>query len=226
MSNRSEWLVEAMSALIAQHPFFAVYLIDQMNIVESDQFPTAATDGKTIYVNPSFFKSLSIPERVFVLAHEVMHGIFQHMARAKMYIDRGVGPDLKEFDRFKWNKAGDYVINPLLVDSNIGSMPVGGLYHPNFKSSDLVDEVYLKIPDDDNNGQGFDVHLDPPPGTPAPSQAEVKRALKSAANAAKAQGKLPAGIARMVEELVEPQQNWKELLRQHHDHLIHAHTFR
>jgi predicted metal-dependent peptidase len=44
------------------------------------------------------------------------------------------------------------------------------------------------------------------------AQAEARELLAKAANAAKMQGKLPAGIARMVESLLEPKVDWKQLL--------------
>jgi len=229
--QRSKCVVEALSVLINQQPFFAAYLFDQMQIKEnktaeqSMSNPTACTDGKTITVNPDWFGKLSVKERVFVMAHEVMHGIYQHMQRGKLYQDRGFGPDLKTYSHSRMNKATDYIINAALTDAGVGEMPMGGLYHPKFKATDLADEVYLQIPEDEDEdsghgkdgpgtGKGFDDHKDPAPGTPPPNESEVKRALKSAANAAKSQGKMPASLERLVDELIEPAVNWKELLKQ------------
>ena len=211
---KSPELTQAMSALIAQHPFFAVYLLDQMRIKEQDDLPfPAATDGVTIYVRNADMKKWSNKERVFVLAHEVLHGMFQHMGRMKLYLDRGFGPDLKPFNNMKYNKAADYVINDMLVKANVGSMPVGALYNAQFVNDDLVDDVYIKLPDeDDDNEDQWDGHMEMDPNN-APEQADVKRAIKAATNAAKSQGKMPGNIERIVEELIEPKQNWKELLR-------------
>lgn len=47
----------------------------------------------------------------------------------------------------------------------------------------------------------------------APSEAEFKEAVARAAAAAKAMGKLPAGIQRMVDEILEPQVDWREHIR-------------
>jgi len=225
MKEKSKELTEALSSLLCTQPFFAVLLMQQMKIIENDSVPTAATNGIDIIVNPSWFGPLDVQERVFILAHETMHAVFQHVPRMKMYQDRAFGPDLKPWSDARWNHATDYVINALLSESGCGTMPQGGLFHPDFKGNDNCDDVYVKVkePPKDKSGhgkngkgtgKGFDKHMAPPPGTPPPSASEVKQALKGAANAAKAQGKLPDNIARLVDELVEPSVDWKERLKQ------------
>jgi predicted metal-dependent peptidase len=211
MSEKSYELVEAISALIAQQPFFAVYLLDQMKIEESDQVPTAGTNGVTIFVNPKFFAKLDVKERIFVLCHEVLHGIMEHPSRGGLYNDRGVGPDLKVWSHKRWNIATDWIINDTLVKSNVGKAPAMGLYHPSYGKDDLADEVYEHVPDDDDQNDGWDTHLPPDPN--APSKAQIQRALKSAEAAAKAQGKMPSGVQRIIDEICEPQVTWQEYLR-------------
>ena len=224
-------LETAMSRLINQHPFFAVLLARQMKIVESDtaktaygtcSVPTAATDGKTIWINPDFFASLTPDECVFVLAHEVGHYIFDHMQRAKLYKNRGFGPDLKEWNHQKWNFAGDYIINSMLEEANVGTMPEQGLYRRDVTGESLCDEVYMGIenpPDNDsddgdgsNGGGGFDQHMDPQPGQDSNTQ-EIEQALADAMSAAKAMGKMPGNFERLVGELLDPAVDWKVLLR-------------
>jgi predicted metal-dependent peptidase len=211
-ADRSYELTEALSALIAQQPFFAVYLLDMMRIEESECVPTAGTNGRTIYVNPKWYNKMGTQERVFVLCHEVLHGIMQHPERGQLYKDRGVGPDLKEWSHKRWNIAADYIINDTLVKGNVGKPPAEGLFNPNFGKDDLCDEVYEKIPEDDDD-EGWDSHLPPDPNNPAPSQAQVQRALKSAEAAAKAQGKMPSSLQRIVDDICEPQVTWQEYLR-------------
>ncbi|MBQ8480916.1 MAG: hypothetical protein IJ532_00080 [Alphaproteobacteria bacterium] len=63
---------------------------------------TAATDGKTVFFNPEYFKSLNEDQRAFIYAHEVMHVAFNHIMRSK-----GKQPKL-------WNTATDAVINQIL----------------------------------------------------------------------------------------------------------------
>jgi predicted metal-dependent peptidase len=144
------------------------------------------------------------------------------MPRMKLYMDRGFGPDLAPFSVKHYNKAADYVINDLLHHCGLGEMPEGGLYRPDVSYQDLVDEVYCRIDkddDDNNNGSGghggFDQHLPPQDPSNQPSDADVKRSIASARNAAKAMGKLPGALERLIGEVLEPTQDWKEVLRNH-----------
>jgi len=224
MTTRSEPLVEALSALTCQHPFFASLLYDLLEVVETDTLPgcggaenkTAATDGKTIFVNPQFMAKLTPQERVFVLAHEIVHVISDHPARMKQYSERAFGPDLQPFSNGKFNRASDYVNNAMLVENGIGKMPVGALFHPDFNGNDIVDEVYCKIPDDpeDNNPNGgnqWDKHL--PGSQNGPSKVQVQQAMKAAAQAAKTQGNLPGVFQRLVDNLCDPEVSWQDYLR-------------
>lgn len=210
-------VTEAVSRLITSQPFFAVLLTQLATLVETPDLPyIAATNGKEILVNPKKFGELSIDERVFVLAHEILHIVYQHIQRGKEWKDKGVGPDFKPYSHKKMNHATDYVINATLSESKIGVMPVGGLHNPRFDSTHQAEEVYVQLPDmdDDDPDQGFDNHdYDHADQANAPSSGEIKTALSAAANAAKAQGNLPGGLARIVGEIMEPKQNWKEQLR-------------
>lgn len=215
---RSYALTEAMSKLIASHPFFAVLLTQLAVLIEDDTIPAPAlTNGKEIKIHPEEFGDMSLDERVFVLAHECLHIIFQHIPRGKEWMDKGIGPDFKPYSHKKMNQATDYVINAILTESSVGVMPIGGLYNPRFTSADQAEEVYCELPDDDDNNepdQGFDQHAyDQADQVDQPTDAEVKTATMSAANAAKAQGNMPGALARLVGELVDPKQNWKEELR-------------
>ncbi|MEZ4484550.1 MAG: VWA-like domain-containing protein, partial [Syntrophotaleaceae bacterium] len=49
-------------------------------------------------------------------------------------------------------------------------------------------------------------------------EAEITVAIQQAAQAAKAQGKLPGSLARLVDELVHPILDWREMLRSFIDH--------
>ena len=45
------------------------------------KYHTAATDGKNIYVDPDYFASLNEDDKLFVIAHKIMHIKFLHMYR-------------------------------------------------------------------------------------------------------------------------------------------------
>lgn len=214
---RSYELTEAVASLIHRHPFFAVLLLDLLEIQETTSVPTAGTDSKYLYVNPDFFKNRlkNCDERVFVLAHEVMHVVMGHPSRLAMYVRQGYGPDLKEFSIGKMNRAMDYIINDMLVDSKVGLCPPDALINPRFTKDMIADEVYPQLPDDPddaNGGGGFDTHMPANPQSTHTKQ-QLQRAMQSAASAAKAMGKMPGGMQRLVDEFCDPGIKWDELLR-------------
>jgi predicted metal-dependent peptidase len=226
MSN-SEVTNVALSALLTSHPFFASIMYSTMKLVESEEHDTAATDGKTMWVNPTWFKTLTVSERVFVICHEIGHGMFLHMARGKVYADRGVGPNHLPYDPKQMNIAMDYVINAMLIENKVGTMPKKGCLNKAYDSTWLVDDVYNAIyqkPDDKDGtgghspegGEGFDEHKDPADGS-GPSEADkanMETAIKQAAQSAKAQGKLPSTMNGLIDSLLNPKVKWEELLMQ------------
>lgn len=223
MTTKSKELTEVLSLMVAKQPFFTILLFDLMQVKEDEDTPTAKTDGRTIWVGP-WFRKLPLEQRLFVLCHEVYHCIFQHLARAKLYHERGFGPDLLEFDFAKWNRAGDYYINNLLTLDKVGVMPPIGLLDQAICSSPdaVVDDIYMQLPPEppqdqggkSGNGTGFDEHVLPAPGQAAgPTQAQVQAAVISARNTAKATGKMPGNLDRVIGEILEPVQKWQEVLR-------------
>jgi predicted metal-dependent peptidase len=222
---KSQALTEALSKCIMQQPFFAVLLMDLMTIQETETaeegmaIPTAGTDGRMLYINKDWFGELSVDERVFVLSHEVMHVVLEHPSRTKLYMDRGIGPDLKKFSPQKMNVAEDYIINDWIIESGQKAMPHGGLHNPQYDMHWVADELYCKLPDPPQDKGGsdgtgnWDNHMPQGKGKGAPGKADIQTAIKSAASAAKSQGKMPGGMQRLVDEICEPQIDWAEQLK-------------
>lgn len=211
--KKSKEMVETISHLMSMQPFFAVYLFDLMTIVEDNTLPyIAATDGASIFVNPGQFNPLPLSERVFIVCHEILHGIYQHMPRIYGYEDRGFGPDLKPFQPEKYNIAADYVINDVLVNANIGKCPSFAYHDLNYGKDWLVDDVYSALPDQpkDKKRQG-DGHFRP--SKKQPTKSDVQRAVAAARSAAKAMDKMPGTLEQLVGDIIEPALNWKALLR-------------
>lgn len=215
MANQPQAITEAMSYIIANQAtvFFATYLMQQMHVVYRADEKTAATDGETIWVG-QWFCNLPIKERVFVLCHEILHGVLNHMARSDAYAQRGFGMDLLPFSHKRANYAQDYVINATLIESRIGNMPSTGLFRNRNDIDKTWDDVYMEIdepPKDEN--KGFDQHKQAPKGASTQSgQRTQKQAVIQARNAAKATGNMPAGLQRLIEGLLTPQLPWKEML--------------
>lgn len=104
-----KYISDFRSQLVVKMPFYGE-ILSHLEIAESREFEKAATNGSVIYYNPDFFRSISIPQRNFVMMHELMHVILFHFKR-----DKGR-------DRTIWNIASDFVANGILEAlSNKGS---------------------------------------------------------------------------------------------------------
>ena len=104
----------AKAALSHLEPFFAA-MINKIRFVYTFHVNTQATDGYNIFVNPQFTSHLTLEEKVFVLAHEMIHCILDHMRREKVRGD----------DHHKANVAADYEVNSTIVLMNIvGETPM------------------------------------------------------------------------------------------------------
>jgi predicted metal-dependent peptidase len=214
MKDLEKRLTKARTALVLEHPFIGMIALNMPQVLDDTLSPpTAATNGKEVRYHPEFVQSLTDEELKFLVAHECMHPMLEHPYR------RG-GRDPRT-----WNQAGDYVINQHLTDDNVGKMPSKGLLNKSLFDSGngTTDGIYniIQQDNDDSGGQGQG-HGDPMDdcqdgeGTPAEQaqdHAEWKVKVAQAAQAAKMMGKLSAGLARLVDEVLNPKVDWRDVLR-------------
>jgi hypothetical protein len=197
-------------------PFFGSIAM-KMNVQLTPKVKTMGVDGKNLFVNPEFLETLTEPQTIGVLCHEVLHiANAHHLRKGKR-------------DHGRWNKACDFVINPIVMSAGM-ELPPEGLVDPKYtgKSAERVygmleeEEKDKPKPDQPEDGEGegdggFGEVLD---GTEGMSDSEVSMAeqevkvmVAEAAEAARRQGKLPASVAALVGEIIKPKVNWKEALR-------------
>jgi predicted metal-dependent peptidase len=205
-------LAKAKTALVLEHPFVGTIALNLPFII-TREVPTAATNGKYVKFNPDFISTLTDEELKFLVAHECFHPMLEHNYR------RG------ERQGRRWNMAGDYVINKLLTDEHIGKMPKQGLLNDQIYQAGggTSDGIYNLLPDqDDDDGGGYGGHGDPldncedAPGSPAEKtqqQAEMKVKVAQAAQAAKMMGKLSANMQRLVDEVLQPKVDWRDVMQ-------------
>ena len=228
-------IIIARVGLLLRHPFFG-NMATRLIVKNCDDWcPTAATDGRHLYYNTQFFNAMSNKEIEFVIAHEILHCVFDHLGRRE---DRN--PIL-------YNIAADYIVNNTLVRDRIGEMvkivscyqdfkyegwTSEAVYDDLFKQQEEKGEEYLKQlgemldehvdwGDEDGDGKGdSEDGSEGKGGRPSYSKDElakirdeIKENMMSAAQAAGA-GNVPGEVARMIKELTEPKMNWRELLRQ------------
>ena len=132
-------IVTARTQLLLDNPFFGNIAM-RLNLIESDQFDTMATDGSSIWFNPAFVDKHTNAHLKGVLAHEVCHVIFKHHLR------RG------QRDPNNWNTAADYAINSILVDAGF-SLPEDGLIDLAYRGQSAED-IYRKLFDDQPEPEG------------------------------------------------------------------------
>lgn len=228
-NSAKEKLITARIGLLLKAPFFG-NLATRMKLINADAWcPTAATDGRNFYYNSVFVNNMPLKQVEFLVGHEVLHAVYDHMGR------RG------SRDPKIWNIADDFCVNSDLIDQRVGEKitVVPMLYDPKYKGMS-AEEVYQDLMDNANKidinklaQQVLDQHLDGEgdedgeggdgsdgQGRPKLSKEErdairdeLKEAMMQAAQAVGA-GNLPAGVKRLVKDLTEPMIGWKELLEQ------------
>lgn len=142
------------AALILRFPFVA-HLAMHLEIVPVVDFriPTAATDGRRIWIDPHFAASLTDDDRQFVFAHEVWHCALGH-------IERGAAREPE-----RWNLAIDHEVNCMLQGEGM-EVPEDAVLYSRWRRRP-AEEVYELLgplvaePDDDHQatrGRLADVH--------------------------------------------------------------------
>ena len=226
-----ERLVTARIGLLLRHSFFG-NLATRMKLVNADEWcGTAATDGLNFYYNSRFIMKLKVKEVEFLVGHEILHVVYDHMGR-RMSRD----PQM-------WNIADDYVVNADLKRHGIGQFitTVPCLYESKYDGK-CAEEVYddlmknvQKISLDELIDQMLDDHMDGDgegegdgedgdkegkgKGRPKLSEEErerirqeVKQAIIAAGQGAEP-GTLPKGVERMIRDVTDPVMPWRELLQ-------------
>ncbi|QIG66885.1 metallopeptidase domain-containing protein [Rhizobium phage RHph_TM3_14A] len=209
------------------------YFVADVPPEDPNHVPVAATDGSHLLINPKTFFEYNLMERVFVVAHEVVHGMCGHAELMQRLGTAGKVsyPDGKslDYDAGTLNRAMDYVVNDLLVESKIGTYNTNWLHDKVIGTHmDDVLTVYRRIyQQEKKNGggsatkqgqKGFDKHMQPGTTTGQdPAQAAAGRnevawgtAIAGALSAAKAQGKLPAALERLLGDTLEPKVSWQD----------------
>lgn len=127
-------IIVARVGLLLRHPFFGNMATRLRILAADDWLSTAAVDGRNLYFNTQFFNAMNNKEIEFVVAHEILHMVFDHLDR------RG--------DRHPmlYNIAADYKVNNLLVRDRIGEKPKIVDCFQDFKyDADTSEEIYDKL---------------------------------------------------------------------------------
>jgi predicted metal-dependent peptidase len=187
-----------------------------------DDIPTACTNGRDEMYGRNFVETLNDAELRFLVLHEVYHKLYKHLTTWRHLYDQ---------DAQLANIACDYVINIKIADDNTdgwASMPTGGYLDTKYRGMDSA-AVFKDLCDNGlppsapqgsgengGDGGGFDDHdwdgaTELTPDEKRELAREIDEAIRQGALIA---GKVGSGGDRSLDELLQPQIDWREVLRE------------
>lgn len=224
-----ERLVTARIGLLLRHSFFG-NLATRMQLINADDWcSTAATDGLKFYYNSKFIMLLRPKEVEFLVGHEVLHVVYDHIGRRgdrdpqifNIANDYAVNADLKR------HRVGEFIKSvPCLYEQKYDGMASEEIYDDLMKNvqrisiDDLVDQMIDDHLDadsqgdsdgeDDGNGKGKRPQMSDEERERM--RQEIKQAILNAAASAEA-GSLPKGVERLIKQTTDPVMPWRELIQ-------------
>ena len=184
-------------------------------IIPTKSIETAATDGKTIFINEDYLNSLSSSEQNALLLHEVLHMALLHCIR------------IGGRDRQIWNIAADIVVNGMIRMNTSFQLPNGAIIDDKFKD-ESAEEIYeallknkekikLSMPDiiefdeenDDLNTEKMST--EEIEGYWKDAIQVVENTVNNDSNGS-GQGNLPAGLSSEIKNILEPEVDWRHAL--------------
>lgn len=226
-------LIKARIEMLMSAPFFG-NLATRLKLKDATAWcPTLATDGKYFYYNRHFVAAMSDGECVFGMGHEILHCVYDHFDVARRgdrdprlwniandyvinadLIDANIGEQIKLVDIcFDWKYRGQ--ISEEIYDD---------LFKQAEEEGRVIDVNPLDIHldraegDDEGAGQssnGNDEGKEGPAKYTAEEKENIKQEFQNAVmQSAKAAGagNLPGGVKRMLDKLLNPTLDWRELL--------------
>jgi predicted metal-dependent peptidase len=225
-----ERLVTARIGLLLRHSFFG-NLATRLTLINADEWcSTAATDGLKFYYNSRFIMMLKPKEVEFLVGHEVLHVVYDHMGRRNhrdpqiwnIADDYAVNADLKR------HKVGQFITTvPCLYEQKYDGKAAEEIYDDLMKNvqkidiNSLIDQMIDDHIDGDEDGEGDGDGDQEGKGKGRPKMSpeerervrqEVKQAIINAAQSAEA-GSLPLGVERLIKQHTNPVMPWRELIQ-------------
>ena len=233
---------QARIKLLFGQPFFGTLImhLPLVDATDAGWCPTAAVDGRYIYYNRDFFRKLDVDEIQFVLCHEVLHVAFDHFGR-RSHRDAGwwnMANDYVINATLMQDKIGKMPKERVPVEESDESgrktkTQRVGLYDERYTKpkiwtseavyddlekrkvkKELTLDVHLEMGKDGSGGKNTKngIPIEVSDEDLKKIREEMKGKVLQAANAAA--GKMPASLRRLIDDLVEPKVNWRDLLKQ------------
>ena len=186
----------------------------------TEDLPTAATNGRDVMYNPKFIDTLTDKQLTFVVLHEALHKVFQHMSLwRKLWKE---SPILA-------NMAADYVVNWTIKEADpngvVSEMPSMCLFDTKYANM-TTKQVYDLLKQDAENGSGVFGKGDGDAGhdhhdwegaeeLTAEEVKEVEKQIDQALRQGEIiRGKMAGNQNRTIDGLLEPKVDWREQLRE------------
>jgi predicted metal-dependent peptidase len=244
-------LIKARVDMLMNAPFFGNLATRLVLVDATDWCPTAATDGKHFYYNRHFTAALTEDECIWLMGHEILHCVYDHMDPMRRG-DRihqlwNVANDYVinlELELAKLGRRIRKEIIEVCFDYKYQDMMSEDVYDELYKEADedgriqqVSFDMHMEHEEGDDEGSGVGQEGNVEDGTkgPVPMSADEKEKIKQefksatmqAAKAAGDAGNLPRGVKRMLDKLVNPQLDWRQLLAMQIQSVIKSdYTFR
>lgn len=187
---------------------------------DKDDTPTMSTDARHLFYNPGYIKGLSDNHLKGVIAHEIAHCIFRHAGKEGKERQKEYNPKI-------WNIACEFMANHFVLDMCSLSLPDKPYYNKKYSDGrwttediyrDLMkDAKILEIPgfsfvDDHSQWGKNEYDSTTQKDSPENPDQDWEIWLAQALHSAKRAGKVPAGLERFVEDILEPKLDWRHVL--------------
>lgn len=230
-------LIKARVDMLMNAPFFGNLATRLVLVDATDWCPTAATDGKHFYYNRHFTAALNEEECIWLMGHEILHCVYDHMDPNRRG-DRihqlwNVANDYVinlELELAKLGRRIRKEIIEVCFDHKYRDMMSEDVYDELYKEADeegrikqMSFDMHMEHEEGDDEGSGGvgqEANVEDGTKGPVPMTADEKEKIKQefksatmqAAKAAGDAGNLPNGVKRMLDQLVNPQLDWRTLL--------------
>lgn len=205
--------------LMGGDPKFAFFATVAMNldvyvVDENDKDIRTAGIGhrRDLYVNPKWWLALTDPQRIGVLAHEILHVALRHHTRRQSR------------DPKRWNVAGDIVINDILKEQQF-ELPSEGVFREQFGfKEDQTTDVYYdllekntkygKLKDQaDPGGCGGVIDAGGDDAKNAEAESNTDQIIRAGRMEAQKKGDVPGKLGAFLKEFGKPRIDYWDVLR-------------
>lgn len=200
-----------IAIMMEQETAFYSALLAGLKLNVGRLFPTAATNGIDLWINPDFIHELDTPLLMFVMMHEIMHVALDH---CNWEIQKGL-------NRYVLGIAQDHFINLYLQEMGytVWEHAYCDPKYTGWSSMQIYHDIMQDPPEEPPNWQP-DALGKPDDMTPEEFKTRIEDNMIKAAMQAEMAGQpgsVPGHIAVKIKEMVAPELPWNLILYKYMD---------